>query len=119
MYTAMLSLICRNIIEKEHKALVDRRHTHFSEADHATLTQFKQAKDGEWQKERQQTRLPQLRPAVWITVLFLTVLFCGLVSIVAVSREAAGTPGIPVCSLLATSKYHKVSLNEATRGYLL
>lgn len=69
---------------------MDGRHTHFSEVDKATLAQFKQAKEGEWQKERQQTR-QQLRPAVWIAVLFLAVLFCGLASILAVSGKAAAS----------------------------
>jgi hypothetical protein len=63
--------------------LVDSRRAHFSETDMATLSQFKHAKEGDWQKERQGTR-QQLRPAVWITMLFLVVLFV-LVSIFAVS----------------------------------
>ena len=77
----------RNIIEREHKALVDRRHTHFSATDKATLAQFRQAKDGEWQKERQQTRHgQQLRPAVLIAI-FFAVFFCGLV-LIAVSTDS-------------------------------
>lgn len=86
--------------------MVDRRHTHFSESDMATLAQFRHAKDGEWQKERQQTRpAQQLRPAMLITILFLAVLFCGLVlAIVSAtiqtlwSEGAWGTSRIPrVC----------------------
>ena len=48
------------------------------------LDLFKRAKEGEWQKERSQTR-PQQRPVIWITV-FIAILFCGLVAII-VSSE--------------------------------
>lgn len=51
--------------------------------DRATLINFKKAMDGDWKKERRQTRQQQLRPVVWI--LLLAVLFCGLVIIIAVS----------------------------------
>lgn len=67
----------RSIIEKNHKALIDGRCADFSESDRSTLAQFKRAKDGEWQKERGQTR--HLRPTVWIMV-FMALLFCGLVA---------------------------------------
>lgn len=77
-------LFHRNIIEKNNKTLVDWRRTHFSESDAATLDLFKRAKEGEWQKERQQTR-PQQRPVIWIMV-FIAILFCGLVAII-VSSE--------------------------------
>ena len=74
----------RNIIEKSHKALVESRCAHISEADSAILAEFKRAKDGEWQKERQQTS-PRLRPAV-IVIAMLLVLFCGIAIILTVSE---------------------------------
>lgn len=84
MLCLLFIIIFRNLVEKNHKTLVEHRRAHFSESDRVALAQFKRAKEGEWQKERQQTR-PQLRPAVWIAILLIAILFCGLVSIVAVS----------------------------------
>lgn len=72
----------RSIIEKSHGELVDCRRANFSETDVATLVQFKKVIEGNWEKERQQTR--RVSPAVWI-IIFVAMLFCGLIITIAVS----------------------------------
>ena len=64
---------------------MDYRRSHFCESDKTTLVNFKRAIDGDWKKERQQTRQQQqLRPVIWF-ILLAIVLMCGMMIIIAVS----------------------------------
>ncbi len=78
---------CRNIIEKTHGELVAGRHACRSESDEAMLLQFKKAVEGDWRKERQQTRQYQLRPVAGSIVIMLLLGCAALAIIILVSYE--------------------------------
>ena len=107
--------LCRNIVEKSHGELVNYRRANFCDVDKSTLAQFKKAIEGDWKRERHETRRPYPRPLI-LGLLFIGLLVIALVTMTTVCYNVCTS--IIVLNILFQVVILSVVIPEGDMGFI-